>query len=282
MRTLAFFIIFLSSVSLAAAEELSVAGIVEASADVQMQAKASGTVHRIAVKEGDYVKRGKTLVELDNDRERALIDLARAKIQSARAAVYERRLALESSQKDLKRKEIMQDVIARKELENAQDAVGQYEAGKMLRESELREAEAELVLREVDLENRFIKCPFDGVVTEIHVEEGETVRALEDPICDVFALNKMFVKVAVPVGFIKSIKEDADISVDVEGQAGLSGKRLKGIIRYINPTIEPTSRTFRVKIEIVDPHNFVRPGMRANVKFPMPEGALPPALESTR
>lgn len=282
MKVLTFLLVTVLAAGNALAEDLSVAGIVEASANVQMKAKASGTIGRIVVDEGDKITEDMVLVELENNREKGLIKLARAKIDSARAAIEERRIALERSRRELQRKEIMKDVIARKELENAQDDVLQYEAGKAVRESELKEAQAELTLREVELENTYIRAPFDGVITAMHVEEGETVRALEDRICDVFSLDQMFVKVAIPVGFIKFVDKKTEISVEVEKEIGLSSKQLKGKVRYINPTVEPTSRTFHARIQIVDPDRLVRPGMRANVIFQLPEGILPSSSASAR
>jgi RND family efflux transporter MFP subunit len=278
MRILIFLLIAVTTAGQAFAEDLSVAGLVEADASVQMRSKTSGTIGRIKVQEGDQVKEGVVMVELQNKREKALIELARAKMESARLAITERKIALESSRKELERKEMMKTVIARKELENAQDNVLQYEAALLLRENELQEAQAELNLRKAELENTYLKAPFDGVVTEIYVEEGETVRALEDPICEVFSLKKMFVKVAIPVGFIKFVETKTAVSVQVEKEIALSGKRLKGKVHYVNPTVEPTSRTVGARIEILDPDRFVRPGMRANVIFDLPEGALPPAV----
>jgi cobalt-zinc-cadmium efflux system membrane fusion protein len=278
MRILIFLVIVVAAAGQAFAEELSVAGLVEADASVQMKARASGTIGRIKVQEGDRVKKGLIIAELDNKREKALIELARAKMESARAAISERKIALESGKKELERKEMMKTVIARKELEMAQDDVLQYEAGVLLRESTLEEGRAEMNLRKAELENTYLRAPFDGVVTAIHVEEGETVRALEDPVCDVFSLKKIFVKVAIPVGFIRFIEEETAVSVQVEKEIELSGKRLKGKVEYINPTVEPTSRTFGARIEILEPDRLVRPGMRANVIFELPEGALPPLV----
>ena len=174
----------------------------------------------------------------------------------------------------------MKDVVARKELENAQDLCLQYEAVVQLKENELREAEAELNLREAELDNTYIRAPFDGVVTEIHVERGETVRALEDPICDVFDMRKLFVRVAVPIGLIKFIDKKTPVSVEVEKELGLSDKRFKGTVDYINPTLEPTSRTSHARIQILDPNRLVRPGMKANVILQLPEGSLPPSISS--
>jgi RND family efflux transporter MFP subunit len=280
MKVSVFLLMIMVLAGHAAAEELSMVGIVEADASVRMKAKASGTVARIMVDDGDKVTRDMVIVELQNTREKAMIELAKAKVESARAGIEERKIALQTSRKDLERKEIMKDVVARKELENAQDLCLQYEAVVQLKENELREAEAELNLRQAELENTYIRAPFDGVVTEIHVEQGETVRALEDPICDVFDTKKLFVRVAVPIGLIKFIDKKTPVSVEVEKELGLSDKRFKGTVDYINPTLEPTSRTSHARIQILDPNRLVRPGMKANVILQLPEGSLPASISS--
>lgn len=275
MKIFAFVLVMVLTPVRAFAETFSVAGIVEAAASVEMKTKASGTIGRIAVAEGDRVKEGMMLLELENKRERALIELARAKVQSAQASIEERKIALQSGQKELQRKEIMKDVIPRKELENALDNVLQHEAAVAVRESEFQVAVAELNLREAELENTFIRAPFNGVVTEIYVEEGETVRALEDRICSVYSLDEMLVRVAIPVGFIRFVNGKTEVGLEIEKESGILDQSLKGRVRYVNPTVEPTSRTFCVRIEIVDPDRLVRPGMRANAIFRLPEGILP-------
>ena len=155
-----------------------------------MKMKASGTLKPIPIEEGDWVKEGSILLELQNEREKAMIQLAEARVEKAKASVMEARVTLQNSKKDLERKEMMKEVIPRKDLENAQDQVLQNEANVMVKEGEVKEAEAELRLRTVELENTQIKAPFDGIVTQIPVKAGETVAALNTSICDVVQLGQ--------------------------------------------------------------------------------------------
>jgi RND family efflux transporter MFP subunit len=260
--------IILSGVSWA--EEFSVPGLIEAWAQVTMKMKVSGTLGPIPIEEGDRVKEGDILLELQNDREKAMIQLAKARVEKAKASLLEAQVTLENSKKDLQRKEMMKDVIPKKDLENAQDLVLQNEAKVMVQEGEVKEAAAELRLRTVELESTQIKAPFDGIVTQIPVKAGETVAALNTSICDVVHLDRLYVQVAVPIQYLPLLEKGMKVSIQVEKDTILFHKKLGGEIWYINPIVDPTSRRFKVKVLLHNPHLLVRPGMIAEVFFPMP------------
>ena len=252
------------------AQEFAVPGLIEAWAQVTMKMKASGTLRPILIEEGDRVKEGSVLLELENDREKAMIQLAEARVEKAKASLSEVRVLLQNSKKDLERKEMMKEVIAKKELENAQDQVLQSEANVRVKEGEVKEAEAELRLRIVELESTQIKAPFEGIVTQIPVKAGETVAALNTSICDVVRLDRLYVQVAVPIQYLPILGKGMKVGIRVEKETLAFNKRFEGEIWYINPIVDPTSRRFNVKVMLRNPHSLVRPGMVAEVLFPMP------------
>jgi membrane fusion protein (multidrug efflux system) len=251
------------------AEEFAVPGLIEAWANVTMKSKASGTLGSIAVEEGDLVKEGAILLELENNREKAMIRLSAARVEKSKASLSEAMVALQSSSKDLERKEIMKEVIPKKDLENAQDLVRQHEAIVRVREGEIKEAEAELHLRTVELENTLLRAPFDGMVSKIHVKAGETVAALNTNLCDVAHLDKLFVQVAVPIPYLPSLHKGMKVSLRVEKDTLLFDKKVTAEIWYIYPIVDPSSRRFQVKILLRHPNPLVRAGMIAEVFFPI-------------
>ena len=72
----------------------------------------------------------------------------------------------------------------------------------------------------------------------------------------------------LPVTEIPNVAEgrivEVQVEVDVLGASGL----VEGVVGYVNPTVDPSSRTFLVKIGISDPSRTIRPGMRADVRLP--------------
>jgi RND family efflux transporter MFP subunit len=251
------------------AEELSVPGLIEAWAQVTMKAKVSGTLGSIPVEEGDSVKEGSILLELENQKEKAMIRLADARLEKAKAALMEAKVVLQNSKKDLERKEMMKEIIPKKDLENARDLALQHEASVSGKEGEVKEGEAELRLRTVELENTLIKAPFDGIVSQIPVRAGETVAALSTPICEVVHLDTLYVQVAIPIQYLPLLEKGMKVSIRVEKETLSLNKRFVGEIWYINPIVDPTSRRFKVKVLLRNPHPMVRPGMIAEVLFPM-------------
>ena len=259
--------IILSGISWA--EEFSVPGLIEAWAQVTMKAKVSGTLGSIPAKEGDHVKEGSVLLELENQKEKAMIKLAEARLEKTKAALMEAKVVLQNSKKDLERKEMMKEIIPKKDLENARDLVLQHEASVSGKEGEVKEGEAELRLRTVELENTLIKAPFDGIVSQIPVRAGETVAALSTPICEVVHLDTLYVQVAVPIQYLPLLEKGMKVSIRVEKEMLSFNKRFVGEIWYINPIVDPTSRRFKVKVLLRNPHPMVRPGMIAEVLFPI-------------
>lgn len=249
--------------------EISIPGLIEAWAQATMKVKVSGTIGSIHMEEGQRVKEGDLLLELQNEREKAMLQLAEAKVNKARASLLEVQVLLENSRKDLERKELMKEVISQKEYENARDKVLQSEAIFKIKEGELKEAEAELQLRIVELENTQLRAPFDGMITEIPIKKGETVAALQTSICDVVQLDKLYVQVAVPLQLLPTLEKGMKVWVKVEKEVFPSLKRLVGEISYINPMVDPTSRRFKVKVSLGNPHPWIRPGMTAEVLIPL-------------
>lgn len=251
------------------ADGFSVQGLVEAWAQVNnMKAKVSGTIGAIKVLEGENVKEGHVLLELENSRENAMLKLAEARLEKARAGIKEAKVVLQNSKKDLERKEIMKEVIPQKEYENARDLVLQYEASILVKEGEIKEGEAEVLLRTAELGNTQIRAPFNGTVTQIHVKAGETVSALNTPICDVVHLDRLYVQVSVPIQYLTMLKKGMKVGIGVERDTPLFAKRFGGEIWYVNPVADPTSRRFKVKVLLRNPNHLVRPGMIVEVFFP--------------
>lgn len=249
-------------------DSLSFRGVVHPWAEATMKSKVHGKIRQIYVREGQGVRKGGILMEFDNDREASMVELSQARLSQARASLEEMKTILLNSRKDLQRKQEAAQVVPRKLLEDAEDLVRQHEASVSAREAEVAQAVAEVKLRQVELEDTRVRTPFDGVVTRLHVEEGEVVKALEVDICQVVALDKLYVEVSLPLDLLRKVRAQQQVTVVPDRVGGRSVKGFKGEIYYINPLLDPTSKTFKVKVRIDSPDGVLRPGMIANVAFP--------------
>src|SRR5262245_22277969 len=100
--------------------QLSVTGIVRPVDQVIIKSELGGLVQKIAVKEGDRVKEGQLLIELENQRQRINLELSKAGLEKAKAAVDETQVLLANAERELARIKIAASALPRKELERSE------------------------------------------------------------------------------------------------------------------------------------------------------------------
>lgn len=170
--------------------------IVSASCKVQpdrqinVSANTMGRVTRLAVEEGQRVKAGQFLLEIDPrslegqmQRGEASVAAARSTLEQARTAVEQARVTLELAEQNLRRQqELSKDGLTTREaLERAQNEVAvrrtelrTREQEIQTREQQIRQEQASLSTTRYNLNQVVISSPMDGIVTRRNIEEGET------------------------------------------------------------------------------------------------------------
>jgi HlyD family secretion protein len=157
---------------------------------VNISANTMGKVTRLAVEEGQRVKAGQFLLEIDPrslagqlERGEASIAAAQSSLQSGRTAVESANINLDLARTNLKRQQdLWKDGLTTKEaLERAQNEVAAREADLRAREQEIKTREqqikqevASLATTKYNLSQVVISSPMDGLVTRRNIEEGET------------------------------------------------------------------------------------------------------------
>ena len=251
----------------AAAAEISVTGVIRAQEEVVVRSEASGIVGRIAVREGERVDEGQLLVELDNDRQKIALDFYRARSAKEVASLEETKVLLENAKKDLARVRIAGDALPRKEFEDKSDQVLRLQASLEAQEAQVKQAEAELSLRQNELEQTRLAAPFGGTVTRIYINQGDALKPLDTQVLELVALDRLYAELVLPVSVILRIQEGHRVRVNVENDVLGSHGLLEGRVIYVNPKVDASSRTFRVKVAFSDSNGKVRPGMLAVVRF---------------
>lgn len=157
---------------------------------INVSANTMGRVTRVAVEEGQRVKSGQFLLEIDPrslegqlQRGEASVAAARSALQQARTAVEQGRVNLELAEQNLKRQqELSKDGLTTREaLERAQNEVAVRRSDLQTREQEIqtreqqiRQEQASLSTTRYNLNQVVISSPMDGIVTRRNIEEGET------------------------------------------------------------------------------------------------------------
>jgi len=245
---------------------LTVTGVIRAEEEVIIRSEFSGIVSRIAVKEGDRVIEGALLVELKNDRQKINVDLARAGLTKADASVKETQAILENAENELNRVKIAEGALPRKELEDKTDQVTRVKANLEVQKAAVAQAKEEVRLRENELSETRLTAPFNGTVTQIYINRGDTLRPLETQVMELVALEPLYAEVLLPSSYIDKVKVSQRIKVQIESDSTPMGE-VGGKVLYVNPKVDAASRTFKVKIEIINTNGKARPGMLAQVRF---------------
>jgi len=169
---------------------VSASGKIQPKRQVNVSANTTGRVTRVAVEEGERVKAGQFLLEIDPrqlegqlQRGEASVAAARSSLLSARTAVDQGQANLDLARQNLKRQADLwkEGLTTRENLERAQNEVAVREADLKTRqqdietnEQRIRQEEAGLSTTRYNLNQIIITAPMDGLVTRRSIEEGET------------------------------------------------------------------------------------------------------------
>lgn len=170
---------------------VSASGKIQPKRQVNISANTMGRVTRLAVEEGQRVKQGQFLLEIDPrslsgqlQRGEAGVAAARSLLQQSRTLVDQARAALELAQQNLRRQQELwkEGLTTREALDRAQNEVDvrtaelrAREQDVRTREQQIRQEQAALETTRYNLSQIIIQAPMDGLVTRRNIEQGENV-----------------------------------------------------------------------------------------------------------
>lgn len=259
------------------ADTVDAIGTVQPVEQATLAAQVMGTVSSVAVREGDRVRAGQTLVtihaaQLQSEAERARASagaigqqIAAAESDAALAASTLRRYEVLREKKSVSPQEF-DEVQARSKAASARlDAVRQQE-------KEARAAESSA--RTIESYTR-IHAPFDGVVTERKVDPG-ALAAPGSPLLTVEKAGRLRLEVSVDESLLSAVRMGAVIPVQIQAAGGAP---IEGKVVQIVPAADPASRSFLVKIDLPSTAG-VRSGMFGSARFPRGSRVILPVPRS--
>jgi multidrug efflux system membrane fusion protein len=216
---------------------VTVRGRTEALHSVDVKAQVDGVVQALHFKEGDFVKAGQVLCELQvNDRA--------AKLAQARAQVAETEQKYNA------------DVALEKD---------GYLARTLLAESAtaLDTARASARAAELDLANTQIRAPFDGRIDNRYVNAGDLLHNGDK--CALLIAPEPFLAIGmVSEHDVGSIKPG-----DLASATLVTGETVQGHVRFVANSADSATRTFRIEVELPNPTGNLRDGVSADIRIPV-------------
>jgi HlyD family secretion protein len=262
---------------------VSASGEVRPKRFVNVSANVSGRITRLSVKEGDVVKNGQVLAQIDAARFEAETRQSRAALESARADLDRNLADLRATQLAFERtKQMYADKLVSDQANDQAEA--DLKVKQAMVESQrkrINQLEAALESFQDTLEKATVPSPMDGVVTSLQKEEGEVVIGAQSfqptIIMTVADLSIMEVEVLVDETDIRNVKlgQEAEVRVDA-----FEGSTIKGEVTEIGSSAIPRgasattgqttgtntsnqAKDFKVTVTLKDPPSNLRPGLNA-------------------
>jgi RND family efflux transporter MFP subunit len=224
-------------------------GEVRARHEHDLAFRVGGKVVARYVDVGAQVTRGQPLARLDPQDAHLAVDAARSQLAAA-SADHELAAAELERYRDLHAR----NFVSRAVLDARETTFNTTKA-------RLEQTRAQVATARNQSAYTTLVADADGVITGVGVEPGQVVAAGQ-PVMRFARPDEKEVAINVPETRLAELRDATDIRVSVWAAPD---RRYRGRIREIAPTADPATRTFTVKITIVDPDGPVRLGMTANV-----------------
>ena len=245
----------------ALADDVSAVGSLVSNESVVLRPEVSGRIEAIRFRDGETVRRGAVLVELDAAVERAELQQARANLTLAES--------------NFRR---TQDLFGRKFV--SQSSLDDARA-------KLEVARAGLALAQARLARMQIRAPFDGVVGIRSVSPGDFVKD-GDALINLEDIATLKLDFRLPELYLDRVRpgQALELSSDV-----LPGEVHSATVEAIDPLVDAQGRAVRLRASLVNPEMRLRPGVFARVRLILaeraevpvvPEAALVPAPGNTQ
>lgn len=293
---------------------VSASGEIKPKTYVNVGANAFGKITHLYVKEGDHVKKGQLLAQLENVQSSADVNANEASLQAAQTDAIASEAGLKTSQADMVRAQADYDrnkldweraqslfkdgLISKSDFDSrknawatadaglvqAQSRVAQAKAQKDSADRHITQAKATLTHYADLLQKTTYPAPFDGVVTNLPVREGETVvigiqNAQGSTLMTIADMSVITAEVKVDETDIVNVRlgQPAEVTIDAISKKTFHGTvseignnaivRSSGLSTSQQTTASEEAKDFKVVVTLHDAPGDLRPGLSTTAKI---------------
>lgn len=222
---------------------------------VSISPEVEGKIAKLLVDEGDMVKRGQLLAIIDDERYRLEVEKRKAQVGEAKANLKNMKLILARKERLVKEK-----VISQQEYD---DTFTKF----LLAKAQLKYAKAALNLAKKNLKDTKIYTPMDGIITERLISLGEYVGSTQmmgagNILFEMVNINPLKLSFTVPERYRSYLTIGKEVKLKVKAYPN---EVFKGKIYFINPQIDPKTRSVEIKAYVKNDDMRLKPGFFADV-----------------
>src|SRR6202030_2337708 len=293
---------------------VSASGEIKPKTYVNIGANAYGKITHLYVKEGDRVKKGQLLAQLENVQSSADVNANEASLQAAETDAIAADAGLKTSQADLQRAQADYDrnkldweraqslfkdgLISKSDFDSRKNAWATADSGLVQSQARVAQAKAQNdsaakhvsqaranLTRVTDvLQKTTYSAPYDGVVTNLPVREGESVvigiqNALGSTLMTIADMSVITAEVKVDETDIVNVHlgQPAEVTIDAIPKKVFHGTvseigdnaivRSTGVATSQQATASEEAKDFKVVVTVNDPPADLRPGLSTTAKI---------------
>ena len=220
------------------ANTLSLSGSIEANEQIEVRTEVSGIAEKIFFTEGARVSKGQVLVKINDIELRA--QAGQAKTRQTLAAENERRAKLL----------LQKEAISQEEYDIAS--------------ADFKTAQAQTQLINAQIAKTSIRAPFSGIIGLRNISPGTYVTP-DILIASLVNSSQLKITFSIPEKYATQMKVNSIVSFTVAG----SGEKYEAKIYALEPAVEVSTRTLRVRALTENSKGKLLPGTFANVTLPL-------------
>jgi len=227
-------------------DEVLAVGSLKSRQGVMLRPETSGRIARLGFGDGDRVKRGQVLVQLDDALQQAQLQQAQAQASIARTNLQRSR---ELQAQNFVSQSVVDQNLASQQVADSQVALAQAQAARMR-----------------------VLAPFDGTLGIRSVQVGDYVKDGAD-LVSIEDLSGLHVEFTLPERYIARVRTGQAVELALDA---LPGEVFKGRIDALDSQVDPNGRALRVRAAVDNRGALLKPGMfaRPRVLFSVREGAV--------
>ena len=216
------------------AQTLQISGITEPYLDVTLGLADAGIIRNQYFKEGDRVKQGDVILELDKN-------LEKLEVERRKAIMDQDKMIHDSTQ----------------ELSETTKSVSKEDLIKAESDYEVATADYQIAVQQ--LADRRLVAPFSGAITEVLLKPGAAVAPYQ-PLVRLVDISRCYFVGHVDGSAASRLRLDQPVKIEMDG-----GQTVEGKICYISPVVGAASGLARIKAIFDNSGGEIRPGLAARM-----------------
>jgi len=211
--------------------------------------ESSGVVKKVFVEEGQQVKWGDKLLELESSVLKAQVNAKESLLNAMISKQIKQGIDLKRATALLERKSISQSSF-----DTTYYALDAFK-------SQVKALKSELKALQIELQKKIIFSPFSGVIVQKNIDIGEWV-AVGSSVYTIVDPKSIEAKINIPSKLLSTVYTNQQLFAEIDGQT--TEVKIKTII----PLADQINRTFPIKLSLQEKSNSIE-GMRIDVKVPI-------------